>query len=399
MFVIMMPVLMGFVTLGVEGARYLALKGRFRDASEVAALAISARGSNDLSENQKLAETVVRSMISDMDNLKVMVKRKDCLNSMDCGGSHDDRRFHQFEVSITSTHSRWFPDWTGDGMGFAEKTSLSMDATSRKHYGSEVDVVFVADFSDSMNSGWDGEKKITRLKSVVKDVVKTLEADSDTLQEKNTMGLVPFNNWTKEQREKDGKWKLCRFTQWKGNAEKTISALFDETEECDFSVAKGDSSKFYTVPLDSKAQTVATALNKMTADYGTASYEGIIRAAQLLNKGKNPIRLIIVLSDGRDSSGSRPYKANHANLNKLKYCDKIRTTLNSQRTESGRPVQSRIAVIGIDYDVNDDSNLADCAGYDNVFTAKNMDDVHRLLLELVGSSDEVGRLYNDAASK
>ena len=124
MFVIMMPVLMGFVTLGVEGARYLALKGRFRDASEVAALAISARGSNDLSENQKLAETVVRSMISDMDNLKVMVKRKDCLNSMDCGGSHDDRRFHQFEVSITSTHSRWFRIGLGMVWGLRKRRPL-----------------------------------------------------------------------------------------------------------------------------------------------------------------------------------------------------------------------------------------------------------------------------------
>lgn len=430
MFVIMLPVLMGFISLGIEGGRYLALKGQFRDAAEVASLAISARGSDNLADNQKLAEAVIRSMIPDAGKIVVKVEHKDCQANEGCGGS-DNGRFDQYQISIDSTQNSWFPDWTGDGMGFPEEMNMSMDATARKYYGSGgIDVVFVADFSGSMNCKWgeescgkDNDKnkgngnnektKIEFLKETIKDIAIKLEGYSATQQNANTMALVPFTGHTRKKKNGD---KYFAVKQVEGkivygadapkpvfDIETAFNNIFKVKKNyiavSDLGSNNDKDGIFHTIPLINTARQLYNPLEKMQAGGWTASFEGIIRAAQIAKKGTNQFRLIVILSDGQDKGPTGYHaKANitaHTDLLEKSYCDKIRTELNSLEIE-GRPVQSRIAVIGIGYDAENDPNLSDCAGPGNVFTAKSMDEVNELLLELVSNSEEVGHLYFDS---
>ncbi len=423
MFAIMLPVLMGFITLGVEGGRYLALKGQFRDAAEVASLMISARGSEKDAENQTLAKAVVQAMVSDIDGLAVKVIRDDCdLNEANnnCGDSSDKRQFFQSQVEITSDHNNWFPDWTGDGMGFPEKISFQTDVAVRKYYGSGIDVVFVADFSGSMNCEWgeskedcekkeDNKSKIKTLRTVITNVATKLEEYSTNQQYINTMALVPFTGHTREKKGKsyrpvmqvkvnvtyDKKGKPLKPSFEIDQAyqdifkEKPLMSLSDLLHDND------EKGTFHTVALTPDATELDTALNTMEAGGWTASFEGIIRAAQIAQNGKNPYRLIVVLSDGQDSGPLGTYpKENieaHEDLLDPSYCDKIRN--GPEEKLSGKYVNPQIAVIGIDYDAKSDPNLQTCAGEDNVYTAKDMDEVYDLLLSLIKKGEEVGQLY------
>ena len=141
----------------------------------------------------------------------------------------------------------------------------------------------------------------------------------------------------------------------------------------------------------------------MSAGWGTGSFSGIIRAAQIANTGSNQRRLIIVLSDGKDSPyhdqiGFSPNGFHKKLISNStgNYCDIIRDTLNKQVVDDEN-VEAKIAVIGIDYNASDNSNLMDCAGSKNVYTAKNFDDVYNLIIGLI--DEEVGRLYKPSSIK
>ena len=146
----------------------------------------------------------------------------------------------------------------------------------------------------------------------------------------------------------------------------------------------------------------------------TSSFEGIIRGAQVAKEGSNPRKLIVILSDGNDY-GERFNDINdfvnyenqylnyigmsddiHKNMLNDNYCETIRdqlgkevATVNNQKIS----VKPRMAVIGIDYDVEKNENLKHCVGEDNVYSAKSMDAVYDRLVELI--SEEVGRIYTD----
>ena len=78
-------------------------------------------------------------------------------------------------------------------------------------------------------------------------------------------------------------------------------------------------------------------------------------------------------------------------LNK-NYCDEIRDKISAQTLEDGTNPQTRLAVIGFDYDVDKNKNLENCVGKSNVFSAKNMNEVYNRLIELI-KEEEIGRLY------
>lgn len=399
MFAIMLPVMLGFLTLGIEAGRYMYLKGQLRNAAESAALIVSALDSKSERDKKKIATAVVEAMMPDRDGLEVSV---DAIKSD--AGENGGRPFYEYAVNVTSDHNRWFPDWTGDGLAFQEATSLEENAIARKGYGSGLDVVFVADFSDSMNLAWESnsggqdddrdkkESKLDTLKTIIPAVAQKVIESSESLEEKNTVALVPFNYFTKTKKG----LRDCKVTQWVGDsARNTYDKLFEEKTECQR--LEDDKSRFNTInPMTSAA--AISRIESMKAHHGTASHEGIIRAAQLLKqKGQNPSRLIIVLSDGEDSdhNGTKPtQKERHTKLLSLKYCDKIRDELNSEKVD-GRPVDSRIAVIGFGsgYDVSGNTNLNNCADENMVYTTENMEDVYKVLLDLISNPEEMGSLY------
>jgi tight adherence protein G len=113
-----------------------------------------------------------------------------------------------------------------------------------------------------------------------------------------------------------------------------------------------------------------------------------MRGAQMLSEGTNPRRLLIVLSDG-DDTGSTQTNI-HRKLVDAGMCNKIREELSSGTSASGQTIKARLAVVGFDYDVNDNTALRDCAGDENVFKAQNTDDILNKILELI--TEEIGHL-------
>ncbi len=346
MFILMVPVLFGFFALGIEGSRYIQTRIQLDDAAEVASLALSARGSSDQTANEALAKAYIEALVPDAKNILITVTRRECKDISGCGtpGIHDSRGFHFYEyrVSATTTHDSWLPWWNSSGLGFAPEVSLGTAAVSRKFQGTAIDVVFVADFSWSMSQKWGSENKIVRLKEIVKDIASEVISYSASWQDKNKIALVPFSNRTYD---KNSSGQFCTLIQYGKSAADTVSNLFIE-KQCS---NPKNSQDFHTVALTDSDTQLATQLTAMkTKSFFscvwrggggcTASFEGIIRGAQIASKGQNPYRLIVVLSDGEDMPNSETTK--HTQLLSHNYCDKIRAELNKQTTTSGYNVSN-----------------------------------------------------------
>ena len=386
-FAILIPLLMGLFVIGVDGANFLRARARVGDAVEVAALAISARASDNKGENQKIAKDFIEAMTPMAEPVElsdINVTHKVCDPDSNCHPGDDSPRFFEYELDGKVKYKSYFPGYTKD-MGLKEGyVVMGGRAITRKYQGSAVDVVLATDFSTSMTWNWNGEAKQAKLKEVVELLAVELKKYSENLDKNNTLGLAPFSSFTKERKQvlwgfrQCAVWNLLRYSNGSYNYDKTVEDIFKPKQ----SYCWNYGGNFYTVPLTENMDSVVSKIKNMYAEGSTASFEGIIRAAQLAKNGTNDRRLIVVLSDGEDV-----LKDEHMQLLSRNYCDKIRNGIDA----TGDNVRTKIAVIGIDYDAEADPNLKNCAGEDNVFTATNMDDVYNKLIQLI--SEEVGRLY------
>ncbi|WP_417504195.1 TadE/TadG family type IV pilus assembly protein [Marinomonas gallaica] len=150
-------------------------------------------------------------------------------------------------------------------------------------------------------------------------------------------------------------------------------------------------SVFETIPLSSNFPNVKNIINNSgrfnISEYsgsGTASYTGLIRAAQIAETGTNPRRLIIILSDGVDSFSGVTDKLINAGL-----CSEIVDHLSAQVVD-GNNVRAELAAIGFDYSVSSNPQMAACVGQDRVYSATDTEDIKNKILSLI--SEEVGSL-------
>ena len=209
MFLLMLPMLLGLMTLSIEGGRYLRLKAQLADAAEVASLAISARQSTDEISNKALAKKYIETLVPGARNITATVIPKECSNNLACG---ENDNFVEYQVEVSATLDSWFPQWGEGGLDFSEEVQLAGAAVSRKYQTRAVDVIFVADFSGSMNSGWSGsedgnEDKIKKLKETIEQVSTEVSKYSSSGTLKNTIALVPFHVYTRD------KFKNCFISQ------------------------------------------------------------------------------------------------------------------------------------------------------------------------------------------
>lgn len=412
MLLIMIPVLAGFMVLSIEGGRFLRTKASLADAAEVATLAVSSGENPSVAHNKDLIIRYVETLMPEATVKSVNISRRVCIPpECDLEAEETHSGFVEYSTEISAGFNSLFPSIEEGGIGFTKVVDVKTDATVRKFRGGALDVVFVADFSGSMRDRWpkNGPRKIDMLKSVLADVAEKIETYTEEEDEKNTMALVPFHVYTFEGSYEDENeiTRYCATSQWQENATTTVANLFEE-KQCTVDDFQAQDGEFFSTSseLTPKAEVLIEDIEEMNHGWGTAVFEGIIRAGQLVKSGTNPRRLIIVLSDGEDSpshsqiSAYAPYSSMnrkigpvelHNELVKEGYCNSIRTTLNQERTEDGIAVQSRIAVIGFDYDVDNNTQLRDCAGDNNVYSAQNIDDFYKLIIGLI--SEEIGHLY------
>jgi tight adherence protein G len=428
MFVLLFPILFGLFILASDGARALQSKARLDDALEVASLAISAKGTPDKSIAKAIAKAYVAQYMTDMVPTGESAPKIDVILTTD--NNSEKFPFIQYQLSATTTHNSWFPG--NDAIkGFGETFTVSGRSFARKYQSEAVDVVFAADFSGSMNEGWSGgsQRKYLDLLDIIDDVTIKLDSFNANSAIKNTVAFTAFNTNTKKDNSPSNNKKWCdekydyesktydavhyydQYNTYKPfdilhffpkpryiniDYNKTKQNIF-KPKTCNDTVSStyvGKNSKFHDVEPTDNFEDFRIIISKFKPDGGTASYQGIIRAAQLAQQGQNARRLIIILSDGQDmpSSGRHNHKKITEKLVSQGMCNDIRNKL--QSGNSGKNVvaadAAKIFFIGFDYDTENNIGLRDCAGAENVYKAQNKSEILNKILALI--SEEIGHL-------
>lgn len=394
LFVMIVPVLFGIFALATDGVRALQSKARLGDAAEVAVLTIAAKNADNHDVdfagsgsrvNRDIATSVIANYFYQQNQIlegELKISKLACDDIPECreGLKKGGNRFYEYRIEAKTKLNTWFPG-NESIIGFGDTFTVGHAAKARKYVNKTVDVVFVADFSGSMGFAWNGKRKIDALKSVMKSIVDEVEKFDEITDGNNTVGIVPFNFNTKEQ-------SGYRFVNYSYSADWTVRNLWNKG--INTSREHGDSSFFYDIPLTNNYKNFISQFNRFTPNHGTASYEGVIRGAQMLKTGKNARRLLIVLSDGQDSGGYHDKAYKHRELNDRHYCQVIKRGLSEDKNEKGEYFTAKLAVIGFDYEINKDVGLARCVGADNVYKAENEQEILDRILELI--SEEIGHL-------
>jgi tight adherence protein G len=370
------------------------------------------------------------------------------------------QRYYQYHVVATTKHNSLYPNLTSTT---SAEYNVGSSGVGEKYQGLPVDVVLVTDYSGSMNEVWQNQQKYLMVEDIIEDVTDELEKVNEySSAQDSKVAITGFNNFVRVENDTSDEtlcfrdmlymdYEVDYYTTVNGvenipvykrnshgvierslNYENTITKAWllrgdndgqrghipSEEKDClvtDWLKSGGSnyswdkyrfmSTDFYDVKLTKNFSSFNTKVDSFTAEGYTASHQGVIRGARLAQKGGNPKKLIIVLSDGKDVGynywlGSSP---NHRTISEKLYedygmCDLIRTYLD-QKTVSvdmggenpiDMKVESKIFVIGFDYDLDANLGLSTCAGEDNVYEAQNKNEILSKILELI--SEEIGHL-------
>ena len=200
--------IMGFTFWAVEGTRYVQEKSRLGDAAEAAAIAVT-MADQEGSANE-FATKYVNAYVRDIKSSQVTAKRK----YQEAIPDSDTLEFIQYTVDVKTTHDSWFSSTFIPS--FNETQDLTGQSVAKKYPAylgdNNIDIVFVADFSGSMNSSWSGGVKINDLKSAINQISAKLLCETvvengngvHTCKEQqqgeavNRVGIVPYNIRTRE---------------------------------------------------------------------------------------------------------------------------------------------------------------------------------------------------------
>ncbi|WP_428751170.1 MULTISPECIES: TadE/TadG family type IV pilus assembly protein [Vibrio] len=205
--------IMGFTFWAVEGTRYVQEKSRLGDAAEAAAIAVT-MADQEGSANA-FATKYVNAYVRDIKSSQVTAKRK----HQEAIPDTDTLEFIQYTVDVKTTHDSWFSSTFIPS--FSETQDLTGKSVAKKYPAylgdNNIDIVFVSDFSGSMNNWWGGNYKIDALKEAVMTVSNKLlcqnieydrwqgkevckDSDQSELADKllNRIGIVPYNVRTRE---------------------------------------------------------------------------------------------------------------------------------------------------------------------------------------------------------
>nr|VVV05873.1 hypothetical protein AW0309160_03356 [Aliivibrio wodanis] len=420
LFAMIIPVLFGLFTIASDGARALQSKARIQDAAEVATLAISAHNADNTDSNgagsgsqvnRDIATDFIEQYMIDMtqvSDLKVIKKTCDQIKECKDGLVKGDSRFFQYQVEARTDHKSWFPGNEAI-VGFGDSFTVAGAATARKYQSEAVDVVFAADFSGSMKNSWAGgsNPKYLDLINVMNDVIDELEKFNELNNgQVNKVSVIPFNTNTRSYTDYYNRTCFVDQLKYNGNNvnyNSTLSSIFVDKSNCESQITS--SSIFDDILLTEDFSRVKTEINNFYPNDGTASYSGIIRGAQILNKGKNPRRILIVLSDGYDEPNYTPVygKPSYIYYGEPSYkkigeelivahnlCGVISNELNNDKTDDGRKIEAKMAVVGFDYPLDQNIALKECVGVNNVYKAENKQDILDRILELI--TEEIGHL-------
>ena len=419
LFAIMIPALFGVFMLGSDGARALQTKARLEEASEAAVLAVSAKDEQD----HQLAERYIQHYLYDTVSVTdIKVQKLACDDMPECIAATErgEARYFEYRVAGRTQHQSWFPG-TDVISGFGESFHATGSSKARRYQSQPIDITFIVDFSESMNDKWSGGRhsKLRDLKDIIQDVTNELGAYNELYPEHpHRVALTGYNRRTTN-KDEDGKPVVRdqRIISSMGDIDKEDKVNFNKTIDQQF-VVKGkagripnanEDASFYDIYFTTKFSSFTSQMRQFEAGGGTASLQGIIRAGQIVTKlAKNQKQLIIILSDREDWNH---YAGQTKKLVDKGMCSNILNMVNGgtvtadnegdnisvvggvsqgMKTPEGEPMNARMAVIGFDYELNQNVGLRNCVGRDNVYKAENKDDILNKILGLI--TEEVGHL-------
>ncbi|WP_028021803.1 TadE/TadG family type IV pilus assembly protein [Enterovibrio calviensis] len=431
-YIITFPLLFSVFVLAIESTRYLQTHARVNDGVEMASLAVAANASTSVHENQLLAKGFVDNYApdGDIEASDINVQRTSCdeIYGDQCGQAgvydRDGLIFTQYRVSVESDFTSWYPK-NDYHQGYEEKITMGGEATARKYQGFTIDVAFVADFSGSMGRAWEENDnndndddefshinaKYEGVVEVIKRVTDRLESYNDSTEQEigdeqlaNRAAFIGYNMYPHDlgayysnvQYYSNGSKSYQWWTNIPNiNYAATVASPLNTPRTSIIGRDPNDRSSFRTLGLTDDFANFRTTIDQFIPSHGTASFEGILEAAKIVDGGDNVRKLIIVLSDGADWHPDNAHDNRYPSYAALRLynaglCDSIINQL-EQKQVSGRAVEARIFVIGFDYDISLNPGLQTCAGAENIQSASSYKDIYETVLELI--SEEVGRLY------
>ena len=213
-YIFLIGAIMSLGALAIEGSRYIGKKARLGDALEAGSIAVA---SNDRVSKEFKIDSEMPSGRSARETAKIWlhhyladdtaldikkVERKEVSNSYGKDELITPYKvdYFRYDLEATSTHDSWFrfTDWAR----FKDKVDVSNTGAAGRIKGNHepADVVFVADFSGSMNfcyskrhgeyrCRWWETSRLGHLKEAIDEVTKSLHS----VNEKSTFGFIPFN--------------------------------------------------------------------------------------------------------------------------------------------------------------------------------------------------------------
>lgn len=197
-FIFLIGAIMSIGVLAIEGSRYIGKKARLGDAMESASIAVAeadiTKHDFDPSAANSVAQNWVAHLITDANELDVTTSRRVEKNTYDISKASAAKfTYYRYDVQINSTHDSWFKfsSWPA----FDEQVKVANTGAAGRMQGAPVDLVFVADFSESMDNDQRGyhptkgdDDKIDLLKKIVKDVTNVIHHNSP----ESTFAFIPF---------------------------------------------------------------------------------------------------------------------------------------------------------------------------------------------------------------
>lgn len=383
-FVMLSGFLLGMTALGLEGSRYIMERARLSDAMEQAALALSAEDNGkDAPRNYTLAADYMRAyMRHDTAVFRPTI-------SVSSGFSSTNLSYVEYRVSGQTLQNSWlssalFPSF--------DKQQIVGDNGAARKYRSSLDVIFVTDFSGSMNDRFAGRgSKLYELKRIVLKLARELYS----YDAGNQAGFIPFGWGGKLGNRCDFPFATLapvppgllqrgissRIENYI-NIKATVAAIPNEVNQITIPLnnvgadacLKGSSNS--QLPLTSDLARFSN-IERMTAYGATLVSSGVLLGAKELAKGKGTRKVLVIVSDGTDDPAKITLTPR---LIAAGMCDRIRQAISTPESVG------KIAFIGIGYKPTVDWKR--CVGDKNFYLPYNVsaleDYLHRAVFEEVG---------------
>ncbi|HDX4051652.1 TPA: pilus assembly protein [Enterobacter soli] len=384
-FVMMSGFLLGMSAFGLEGSRYITERARLSDSMEQAALALTAEDNGDGAQRNYTLSSDYFSAYMRHDTSVAQPSVK-VLHGV--SPTNANLTYVEYRVSGHTEQDSWFSSSLFPSFG--KEVSIGDNGAARK-YRSNMDVIFVTDFSGSMNESFGGSTKLAELKRIVLE----LSGELFSYNIDNKVGFIPFGWGGKEGDSCDfafvtnsqmppgilarGDYKRFeRFVDING----TIDAIPNAVHDIQIPLSSVDgntclsTSDSHKVPLTSNPAEIG-AINSMTANGGTLVSSGVLLGVPYLASGTASRKVMVIVSDGTDDPSSVKLTPNLINAG---MCDKIREVISTDESVG------KISFIGINY--NPTFDWKRCVGDKNFFLPQNIkeleDDLRRAVFEEVG---------------